>query len=183
MNAEVDSDLSARLRVRAALPSDAARLALLGKATFLESYAHLLPVDDILVHTEHKHAPAVYASWLADATTPCWIAEVVPGAAPVGYLVATPPDLPLDDLTTRDLEIRRIYLLHQFQGFGLGRQMMQAALDTARAMGMQRALLGVYSRNTAALAFYARLGFQQVGTRQFRVGANEYFDYILAHRW
>jgi ribosomal protein S18 acetylase RimI-like enzyme len=37
----------------------------------------------------------------------------------------------------------------------------------------------VYSRNTAALAFYNRIGFHRVGERQFRVGASEYFDYIL----
>ena len=43
----------------------------------------------------------------------------------------------------------------------------------------RRVLLGVYSRNEAALGFYARLGFTRAGTRNFRVGANDYFDYIL----
>ena len=34
------------------VPADAARLSLLGRATFLESYAHLLPVEDILEHAD-----------------------------------------------------------------------------------------------------------------------------------
>jgi ribosomal protein S18 acetylase RimI-like enzyme len=57
---------------------------------------------------------------------------------------------------------------------------MDAVLAHGRAVAARRVLLGVYSRNEAALAFYQRLGFARVGTRQFRVGANDYFDYILS---
>jgi len=40
-------------------------------------------------------------------------------------------------------------------------------------------LLGVYSENHAALAFYARVGFSRVGERTFHVGNSHFFDYIL----
>lgn len=166
------------MRVRRALPADAARLSLLGRATFLESYAHLLPVEDILEHAEKQHAPGRYADWLANSSCHCWLAEAA-GGAPVGYLVGTPPDLPLPDMDPRDLEVRRVYVLHRFQGLGLGRWLMDEALTSAAAAGYRRILLGVYSRNEHALAFYARLGFTQVGTREFRVGAHDYHDYIL----
>jgi ribosomal protein S18 acetylase RimI-like enzyme len=43
----------------------------------------------------------------------------------------------------------------------------------------KRLLLGVYSRNDQALAFYARMGFSRVGDRIFKVGDSEYFDYVL----
>jgi ribosomal protein S18 acetylase RimI-like enzyme len=170
---------AARVRVRRALPADAASLSLLGRATFLESYAHLLPVEDILAHAEKHHAPEVYARWLDDPACLCWLAEAAPGGAPVGYLVATPPDLPLTDIGPRDLEIRRIYLLHRFQGLKLGGWLMEEVSQAARAAEKTRLLLGVYSRNETALAFYARMGFTQAGTREFRVGAHTYHDYIL----
>lgn len=173
------ADATPQSRVRAAVPADASALSLLGRATFLETYAPLLPVEDILAHADHQHAPSVYARWLDDAASPCWIAEMLPGRAPVGYLVATLPDLPLAGVDERDLEIRRIYLLHRFQGAGLGRQMMDAVSEAARVAGKRRLLLGVYSRNTAALTFYARMGFTEAGTRQFKVGGNTYHDYIL----
>lgn len=171
---------SAGIRVRAARGGDEAALSLLGGATFLESYAHLLPVTDIVGHVARQHAAQVYERWLADRACRCWLAEHLPGCAPVGYAVVTPPDLPLAGLRPGDLEIRRIYLLHRFHRGGLGRRLMAEVIDHARAVAAQRLLLGVYSRNEAALAFYARLGFGQVGTRQFRVGANDYFDYILS---
>lgn len=169
------------LQVRAAVPADAPALALLGAATFLQTYAPLLPVADIVAHATRQHAVEVYARWLADDACRCWIAEHLPGRAPVGYLVATPPDLPLPDAGSDDWEIRRIYVLHRFQGAGLGRRLMQEVQAAAQAAGKRRLLLGVYSRNEAALEFYVRQGFTRVGTREFRVGATDYHDYIL-HR-
>jgi ribosomal protein S18 acetylase RimI-like enzyme len=177
MSVEVDSG---GILVRAARAGDEAALSLLGGATFLESYAHLLPVTDILGHVARQHDASVYARWLADAACRCWLAEHLPGRAPVGYAVVTAPDLPLPDISADDLEIRRIYLLHRFQRGGLGRRMMDEVMAHGRAVSARRMLLGVYSRNEAALGFYQRLGFARVGTRQFRVGANDYFDYILA---
>jgi diamine N-acetyltransferase len=165
--------------IRVAQRGDESRLALVGRATFLESYANLLPAEDILAHSEQNHAPGVYGAWLADPGYSCWLVEAGPGKAPVGYMVLSPPDLPLADLATNDLEIKRIYLLHPYQRRGLGRAMMEQAAAHARAAGFARLLLGVYSRNTAALAFYNRIGFHRVGERQFRVGASEYFDHIL----
>jgi ribosomal protein S18 acetylase RimI-like enzyme len=171
---------SSDIAVRAARAGDEAALSLLGSATFLETYAHLLPVADILGHVARQHAAEVYQRWLADNTCRGWLAEYLPGKAPVGYAVVTPPDLPLADIGAEDLEIRRIYLLHRFQGVGLGRRLMQEVIIHARALAARRVLLGVYSRNETALGFYQRLGFARVGTRQFRVGANDYFDHILS---
>ena len=36
-----------------------------------------------------------------------------------------------------------------------------------------RLLLGVWSTNEAALAFYERIGFTRAGTRTFRIGAQD----------
>lgn len=165
--------------LRLARPGDEPRLSLLGGATFLESYAHMLPVSDVLSHVAHQHSPDVYGRWLNDAASRCWLLEFAAGQAPVGYAVVTRPDLPLPDVGAQDLEIRRIYLLHKYQRAGLGVRLMRAVTEHARDAGCRRLLLGVYSRNAAALAFYERQSFTRVGTRQFRVGANDYFDYIL----
>jgi diamine N-acetyltransferase len=170
---------AAKASIRVAHGGDESRLALVGQATFLESYANLLPAEDILAHTGQNHAPGVYAAWLADPRYRCWLVEAGPGQAPVGYMVLSPPDLPLADLATNDLEIKRIYLLHPYQRRGFGRALMEQATAYARDAGFARLLLGVYSRNAAALAFYNRIGFHRVGERQFRVGASEYFDHIL----
>lgn len=173
--------LPPQARLRPATPEDADRLALVGRATFVESYAGVLPVSDILAHCEHQHAPGVYAKWLADKAWDSWLVEALPGEAPVGYAVMGPAAVPVPDPRPDDLELKRIYLLHRFQGAGWGRRLMEAALQRARERGSRRLLLGVYSQNHAALAFYARMGFTRAGERHFRVGASDYYDYLLGH--
>lgn len=165
--------------IRACGPGDAAPLALVAQAAFLQSYAEVLPVSDILAHCATEHAEAYYAARLGRAEYGFWIAEVAETRSPVGYAMLSPPDLPVQTDPT-DLELKRIYLLHRFHGSGVGAGLMAAALDAARARGARRVLLGVYGENRRAMAFYARQGFTEAGVRKFRVGANEYDDFVLA---
>ena len=55
-----------------------------------------------------------------------------------------------------------IDLLPGFQGRGLGRALMNAFLAGLHAAGVGRVHLGVSPRNTAARAFYDRLGFTEI---------------------
>lgn len=167
------------VNIRLCGPADAAALALVGQATFLETYADVLPAADIVAHCAREHGEARYAAWLERADYRVWIAELAATGVGVGYAVLCPPDLPVP-LGPGDLELKRIYLLSKFQGGGVGARMMAAACQAAAAAGAGRMLLGVYGINHAAIAFYTRQGFAKAGVRQFQVGANTYDDLVLA---
>ena len=166
--------------IRRCTPGDEIALSLVGQATFLEAFAGVVFGKDVMDHCLRQHAAPKYAAWLRDPATRIWIAEADPGQAPVGYLVLTAPDLPLPDIGPRDAEVKRVYILHRFQQQGLGASLMDLARAEAIANGMRRLCLGVYSGNTAAVAFYERLGYQKVGRRSFKVGSNLYEDFVLA---
>ncbi len=168
----------ARPAIRRAHAEDAGALGLLGAATFLETYALTLNGVDIVTHCVKHHAPEVYAHWIEREDCAVWLAQAGEGDTAIGFAVLTPPDLPgaLDD----DLELRRIYVLTPFQGFGLGRQFIEQAAKEAKSRGAERLLLGVYGENETAMAFYKKVGFRQVGTREFQVGRKLCFDYVLA---
>jgi ribosomal protein S18 acetylase RimI-like enzyme len=168
------------ITIREAGLGDEHRLAAVGAASFLESYAGILSGDDILAHCADKHAPIVYEDWLLGGEARLWLAEAEEGRAPVGYLVTSSPDLPPDTFQPGDVEIRRVYVLHRFHGQRVGWRLMQAALDAARRTGRKRALVGVYGKNDLAIAFYKRVGFSVVGERKFRVGTTLHDDLILA---
>jgi ribosomal protein S18 acetylase RimI-like enzyme len=172
--------MSFDIGIRAGTAGDEQALSAVGKASFLEAFAGVLDGDDILAHCESQHAPAVYSDWLANGAMRIWLAEVSPGRAPIGYLVLAPATLPIAEPRAGDLEIKRIYLLHRFQGQNVGKRLMAAALADARSRGAGRLLLGVYAANHDALAFYRRCGFGQIGQRTFRVGDTDYDDVILA---
>lgn len=175
MNADTDNPIA----IRPCVKGDEAALALVGQATFLEAFAGILDGADVIAHCQRQHNVELYRDWLALPAMRLWLAEATPGGAPVGYLVLSHASLPVADPRQDDLEIKRIYLLHRFQGQRVGQRLMQAALDQARAAGAGRVLLGVYAENHDALAFYTRCGFAQLGRRTFRVGRTDYQDVIL----
>jgi ribosomal protein S18 acetylase RimI-like enzyme len=166
-------------RIRSCAAGDEQALALLGQATFLESFAGVLSGADILAHCTTQHSPEIYRAWIGDPKTHVWIAEMEPQGAPVGYLVLAPANLPLPDLKDDDLEIKRIYLLHRVQGTGLGKSLMMEAVNYARQAQRSRLLLGVYGGNDRAIGFYQRHGFRPIGERRFLVGNTYYDDLIL----
>lgn len=113
---------------------------------------------------------------LAQPETHACIAEVK--GAPVGYALVCPPDLPVPT-SPDDIELKRIYLLHRFQGSGIGAALMDWSIEKAQAMGKRRLLLGVNAENKA-VEFYLSQGFERVGTRKFQVGDTLCDDLILA---
>ena len=159
-------------------PGDEAALALVGRATFLETFAGVLGGNEIVDHCATAHTAELYRAWLADPLSAAWLVETVPGNAPVGYMVIAPPQLPLPD-TSGDLELKRIYLLGRFQRGGIGKRLVAAAIAHAIAARARRLLLGVYAHNHSAIAFYERTGFRKLGSRSFNVGGRDYDDDIM----
>lgn len=162
----------------ATIGADEGRLALIGATTFLESYVETVDGDDVVAHCANQHSVAKYGALLAGPGAQAWLAEVQPGRAPIGYLLLTQPDLPASE--PGDLEVKRIYVLQRYQGRSVGVRLLNEAIAAARAAGAHRLLLGVYSINEGAIAFYTKIGFRRVGTREFTVGRNTYHDYVLA---
>lgn len=158
---------------------DVGVLATIGPATFLESFAGVLDGNSILMHCRKEHSAEKYREYFAQPETQAWLAVVQPGDAPVGYAMLTGPELPLNDISGDDIELKRIYLFSRFQRTGIGRLLFERSLLAAKEAGKARMLLGVHAENERALAFYSKNGFKQVGVRTFQVGATVYDDLVL----
>ncbi len=164
--------------LRRAGADDAAALAMVGAATFLETYAHMIGIADMVAHVRGKNSEEAWRGFAAEPDSALWIAELPETRAPVGYALLTAPDLPID-IDPGDIELRRIYVLSRWHGGGLGRRLIEATIDHARADGRKRLLIGVYSGNEGALGFYRRMGCERIGTRRFQVGDAVFDDLIL----
>lgn len=165
--------------LRPCRPGDEAMLSLVGGATFLDSYADRLDGADIVAHVQKNHSVEAYTHYLAVPENRAVVATIAPGLSPVGYTLCTLPDLPLPDIGPGDYELRRIYLLSRFQGTGIGRALILQAIATAAELGYKRLLLGVYGQNFAAIRFYEKAGFTQIGERYFTVGKTTHHDAVM----
>ena len=65
-----------------------------------------------------------------------------------------------------EAEILTLAVRPQARGKGLGRALLQAAINKARTLGATTMFLEVGADNPHALALYAGLGFAKVGTRK-----------------
>jgi ribosomal protein S18 acetylase RimI-like enzyme len=153
---------------------DERRLSLLGKATFLETYAGNTAADDLLAFVEAEHSAERYRFWLESDFAKIWIAETIPGRSAIGYAVAL-----VSSDGGADVEIKRLYVLHRFQQNGLGHLLMNEILATARHDRIAELVLRVQKANQSAVDFYSRNGFRVVGEESFRVGAQDHDALVM----
>lgn len=124
-------------------------------------------------------SPAAYAAELRKPTSWCWVAEKVTNE-PLHYLA--PFALPVENveylageeavigsLTLWDVagegEIANVAVHPQFWRQGVGRALLQTALDKAAQLGLTRIMLEVRASNEPAQRLYHSFGFVQDSRR------------------
>ena len=165
------------LTIRRATPDDATTLSSLATRTFTETFGHLYPAQDLEFFLRDAYAPEKQAVILAHPDYAVWLLEE-DGVA-VGHAAAGPCGLPHDEVAPGDGELKRLYVRAGIQGGGVGRALMDAAMAWLLRDGPRQLWLSVWSENLGAQRFYARRGFEQVGTYAFPVGRVRDREFIL----
>lgn len=169
----------AMITVRRAAVADAETLHGLGRGTFVETFGHLYPPEDLDAFLDAAYATDKFAHELADPATAIWLAER-DGVA-VGYAQAGACGLPHDDVTPDCGELKRLYLYKSEQGSGLGGRLLALALEWLERPG-RRLWIGVWSENHGAQRLYGRHGFERAGQYEFPVGRVRDQEFIMMRR-
>lgn len=165
------------LRIRRAVPADAATLSSLAARTFTETFGHLYPAQDLESFLGDAYAVEKQAVILAHPDYAVWLLE--DGDAAVGHAAAGPCGLPHPDVARGDGELKRLYVLASHQNGGWGGRLFDEAQRWLLRDGPRTLWIGVWSQNLGAQRFYARHGFAQVGTYEFPVGRVRDLEFIL----
>ncbi|MCM3225217.1 GNAT family N-acetyltransferase [Terribacillus saccharophilus] len=96
-----------------------------------------------------------------------------------GYLKVNTDDAQTEEMNDDSLEIERIYVRSKFQKQGLGKYLMNKAIELATESRKNVIWLGVWEKNQNAIAFYSKNGFVKTGAHSFHMGDEEQVDYIL----
>ena len=164
------------MTIRQATPDDAALLCALSTVTFVETFGHLYPPEDLAAYLAIAYPEDLQRQQLEGGDYAAWILELA--GEPVGFVFAGPCGLPHEDVTEGDGEIKRLYVLAAHHNGGWGRKLMDAAMAWLDER-TRRQWLGVWSENIGAQRFYARYGFERVGQYEFPVGQVRDLEYIL----
>ena len=164
-------------QIRRAGPRDADVLSQVGRETFVETFGHLYPPEDLQAFLADSYAPGSFAPYLETPGHALWLAEA--GGRIIGYAQAGPCALPPPEVTPGCGELKRLYVRKEAQGSGLGSALLATALEWLGAPG-RRLWIGVWSLNHGAQRLYARHGFERVGAYRFPVGKTLDDEFILS---
>lgn len=165
--------------IRRAAPQDAEAVTRIARDTFVETFGHLYPPEDLAYFLATSYAIDAQREALQDPRNAMWLLER-DGAA-IGHVFAGPCGLPHAQASEEDGEIKRLYVLKPWQGSGWGARLLDTALDWLQRDGPRPLWIGVWSENFGAQRFYARYGFQRVGEYLYPVGNTRDAEFIL-HR-
>lgn len=168
--------------VRQAEAGDAERLADVAAATFELACPPSMSTERIDAFVAEVLSAARFADYLADPGRHLLLAELEGTVLGYAMLVAGEPQ----DLDVRaairlrpTIELSKIYVLPRAHGTGAAAALMVGALDWAATTGASGVWLGVNQQNERAQRFYAKSGFERVGTKRFLVGGAYEDDYVM----
>jgi ribosomal protein S18 acetylase RimI-like enzyme len=145
--------------IRSATPEDVHAIAAIHVRSWQAAYRGLLP-DDLLARQSVERREAHWRDAVAREDGAVLVAEE--DGRTVGFAsVAATRDLDADPATTG--EVYAIYLDPDAYGRGLGRALMDGAVEELGRRGFRLATLWVLASNERARRFYARAGWRPDG--------------------
>ena len=172
------------LTIRTASLGDVPTLAAVAAETFGLACPPSMTPERIDAFVRDVLSPERFAEYVADPDRHILLAE--DDTTPVGYSMLVTGE-PYDDDVRAVLrhrptvELSKIYVLPTSHGGGVAARLMAASLEWARSTGAAGVWLGVNQQNDRAQRFYAKSGFERVGTKRFLVGGTYEDDYVLEH--
>ncbi len=169
-----------RISVAKANPATAARLANLGRQTFIETFASSNSPEDMAAFLAQVYGPDIQLSELQQARYTFLLAEMQ--GQVVGYAkLWRDSDLGLaaGEKPAGRLEVKQLYVVEDWIGTGLGAALMRRVVDLAQAEHCTAIVLGVWEKNERAKAFYQRFGFREIGEVAFTLGSDVQRDLVL----
>ena len=163
------------IATRDATIADAAALATLGADSFTQTFGHLYTPADLALFLEN-HTVAAWDAELGDLAFAIRVAEKA--GALIGYAKLGPPHLPFTP-ESGAAELRQLYVLGPWQGAGLAATLIEWVIATARNRGADALFLSVFTDNYRARRFYARYGFEPIGSYKFMVGTHADEDIVM----
>ena len=151
--------------IRKATPADVALLSSLSVVTFYEAY---FEQDDPHDLSNYLHENFAIEKIEAEMEHSAYFIAFRRGRA-VGYAKLRDGE-PHEAVKGNAIELQRIYLVERVWGTGIGDALLEHCMVEARTMGKEVLWLGVWEENRRGLSFYAKHGFERVGTLTFPYG-------------
>lgn len=97
----------------------------------------------------------------------------------IGYIKLNIKEAQSEKILPNALEVERIYIAPKHKRQGYGGILIEYAEEHAQELACTDIWLGVWEKNTHAIAFYEKKGYKKTGEHSFFMGEDEQTDYIM----
>ncbi|PEF59343.1 GNAT family N-acetyltransferase [Bacillus cereus] len=156
---------------------DIHRLQEISYETFNETFKHQNPPENMNHYLEKAFNLKQLEKELSNVSSQFFFVYFNDEIA--GYLKVNIDDAQSEEMGNESLEVERIYIKSSFQKHGLGKYLLNNAIEIAIEHNKKNIWLGVWEKNENAIAFYKKLGFVQAGSHSFYMGDDEQVDLIM----
>lgn len=153
------------------------QLQTISKETFIETFAASNTAEDMEKYLATSFSVEKLTDELNNVNSFFYFA--LADKKVIGYLKLNIGTAQTELLDNNALEIERIYVLKDFFGQKIGQILYEKAIDIAKNRKVSFVWLGVWERNTRAIAFYQKNGFVAIGKHIFKLGDDEQTDFIM----
>lgn len=167
------------LILRAADAADIPALSRLATDSFVAKFGHLYSQANLDAFLSESLSEPAIAAELANPGRVYRLAER--GGKLVGYCkVGLTCGFPEHARGSKVMELKQLYTAPDATGGGIGKALMDWAMDQFAAHGADEAQISVYAYNDGAHRFYRRYGFDKVADITFHVGDHVDPEFLFA---
>lgn len=152
----------------------------IGYETFNETFSHQNKPENMKAYLDSAFTIEQLEKELSNPFSQFFFVQVHDEVA--GYLKVNINDAQSEEMGKDTLEVERIYIRSKFQKQGLGKHLLQKAIDIAHECHKKKIWLGVWEKNENAIAFYKKMGFVQTDVHTFYMGDEEQTDWVMTKK-
>jgi len=149
----------------------------LSRQTFYETFAAFNSKNDMDKFMNEQFTKEQLIQEVQDSANIFFVA--LDENKPVGYLFLRESSNPEGLENLNSIEIARIYSVNASIGTGVGKLLMEKCLVTAKKNNKKIIWLGVWEKNTRAINFYKKWGFEKFGEHSFLLGDDVQKDWLM----
>lgn len=163
--------------VRKAESSDLHIVKTISEKTFIETFGSENTEEDIRNYLDENLNVETVKKELADPDSLFYIVDIDDNIA--AYMKLNLDEAQTEKGLDHSIEIQRIYVLEAYKHKGIGKQLMEKAIEVGKQKHRDYIWLGVWEKNLKAITFYERKGFVTFDKHVFKLGDDEQTDYLM----
>ena len=149
----------------------------LSKRTFYEAFSSGNTEENMARYLEEGFSLDKLSRELKDENTSFYFVKSANEV--IGYMKLNAGPAQTELQKEDSFELERIYVLKDYQGKGIGRQLLDKAIQMAREKKASYIWLGVWEENKSAIQFYKKNGFTAFDEHYFMVGDDKQTDIMM----